>query len=154
MKPTSIMLTAVVVALLAACGDKTPATPPDAPALAPSSPPQAAAATPAAGGRACMISGSFRIAGQTIRSRDCIAAKAGSDKAALDNTCTQLAQVSAQFGGEAGRVEYMDSCPAPAQGTCHNFMRSSYDAHYYERAPDDLADLPDSCRRSGGEWRQ
>lgn len=153
MKPTFLMLTAAVVALLAGCGDKMPATAPDTPTLAPADRPQAAVAAPATGGRACMISGSFRIAGQTIRSRDCIAAKAGADRAALDNTCTQLAQVSAQFGGEAGRVEYMDSCPAPAQGACHNFMRSGYDAHYYERAPDDLADLPESCRRSGGEWR-
>lgn len=102
--------------------------------------------------QACMIAGEFNIAGQIIRSRDCVQAAASAPKQQFRAHCEGLAQTSAQLGGEAGQVTYMDACPSPNQGRCSNYLRSGYDAFYYERSTDDLAELPESCSLSGGTW--
>ena len=102
--------------------------------------------------QACMIAGEFAIAGQTIRSRDCMQAPASADSAKFRQQCEGLAQTSAQMGGKAGQVAYMDACPSPNQGRCENFMRSGYDAFYYERATEDLPSVAKSCEAVGGAW--
>lgn len=102
--------------------------------------------------QACMIAGEFKLMGQTIRSRDCVQADAASSKAELESICNGLAQTSAQMGGKAGEVTYMDACPSPSQGRCSGLFGRKYDGFYYERSAEDLTGLPASCALGGGTW--
>ena len=101
---------------------------------------------------ACMIAGEFNIMGRVIRSRDCMQAPASVSETEFAINCTKLAGTSEAMGGKAGTITYMDECPMPAQGICRNFLGSERNAYYYERAPDDLATLPQSCVEGGGTW--
>lgn len=107
---------------------------------------------PAAATHACMIAGEFTLMGKTIRSRDCVQTTAASTEADLQRICGGLAQTSAQMGGKAGEVTYMAACPAPSQGSCKKLFGGKFDGYYYERTPQDLADLPASCTQGGGIW--
>jgi hypothetical protein len=102
--------------------------------------------------QACLIDGEFTIAGQKIRSKDCMQAPASDPVAEFRRACQELANTSAMLGGKAGNVTYMASCPAKHQGICKGFLRSKRDAYYYERTPDNLAKVPASCERTGGRW--
>ena len=102
--------------------------------------------------QACMIAGQFNLAGKGIRSRDCTQTSRDMPRTDFEEYCNMLAQTSAQLGGEAGRITYLDQCPSPNQGSCKNFASSGMDGFYYERTPDDLADLPESCVHGGGTW--
>lgn len=103
--------------------------------------------------RACMIAGEFEILGQRVRSRDCLQAGADIPEQAHRELCESLAQTSAQMGGKAGEVTYLDTCPSPSQGSCKGlFGQASLHAFYYERSHDDLASLPASCQAGGGTW--
>lgn len=151
--------TALFLAVLAAgCSqaDTTAAQSGDPAAVGPAQAEDAAAAPAIAGEsttRACMIAGEFQVLGQRIRSRDCLQADADLPENAHRELCESLAQASAQFGGEAGDLTYMDACPSPSQGSCKGlFGQPSLHAFYYERSADDLATLPGSCQASGGTW--
>ena len=102
--------------------------------------------------QACMIAGQFEFGGKIIRSRDCTQTSLKISRTAFESYCNELAQTSAQLGGEAGVITYYDKCPYPNQGSCKNFGGSGLDGFYYERTPDDLADLPESCTHGGGTW--
>lgn len=102
--------------------------------------------------RACMITGAFQVMGQTIRSRDCMQTTREVPEQDLVRACEGLAQTSAQMGGKAGDIAYLDACPLPAQGSCRNLAGKGIDGFYYERSADDLVSLPQSCALSGGTW--
>ncbi|WP_269792706.1 hypothetical protein [Stenotrophomonas sp. Iso1] len=145
---------------LAACGGAAPApqtaASPDVPeATAPAASPGSVVHTPVApvaATHACMIAGEFTLMGRTIRSRDCVQTTAGSSEAELQRMCSGLAQTSAQMGGKAGEVDYMDACPSPSQGSCKKLFGGKFDGYYYERTSQDLVDLPASCAQGGGTW--
>ncbi|MNM87409.1 hypothetical protein D3C81_995900 [compost metagenome] len=150
---------------LAACGGTAPAPDaspvPEAAPEAPAAPAPAADAgsvvhTPvapaAAATHACMIAGEFTLMGKTIRSRDCVQTTAASSEADLQRICDGLARTSAQMGGKAGEVTYMNACPSPSQGSCRKLFSGKFDGYYYERTAQDLADLPASCAQGGGTW--
>lgn len=158
---------------LAACGGSAPAPAAStAPETAPEAPASHAPAAPAshapaasegsvihkpvapatAATHACMIAGEFTLMGKTIRSRDCVQTTAASSETDLKRVCEGLAQTSAQMGGKAGEVTYMDACPSPSQGSCKTLFDGKFDGFYYERTAEDLADLPASCRMGGGTW--
>jgi hypothetical protein len=100
-----------------------------------------------------MIAGEFVLLGQRLRSRDCLQAGPDVDEATHRNMCKSLAQTSAQMGGKAAEISYLETCPRPSQGTCKGiFGQKSMQASYYERDPDNLAVLPESCRALGGVW--
>ena len=107
---------------------------------------------PATAPRACMIAGEFHLLGQVIRSRDCVQLAGSSTEAELQRACEGLAQTSAQMGGKAGEITYMEGCPSPSQGSCRGIFGKSFDGYYYERSADDLANLPASCAQGGGTW--
>ena len=117
-----------------------------------STPDTAAVPVPAAAPRACMIAGEFHLLGQVIRSRDCVQLAGSSTEAELQRACEGLAQTSAQMGGKAGEITYMEGCPSPSQGSCRGIFGKSFDGYYYERSADDLANLPASCALGGGIW--
>ncbi len=149
----------MVVLGLVACTGPAPAPAPApeaqaAPSSAASTPAVDSAVVDAPGGatQACMIAGEFQLMGQTLRSRDCVQAGADTPRAELENLCNGLAQTSAQLGGKAGEVTYLDACPSPAQGRCSGLFGRTYDGFYYERSAQDLAGLPDSCAQGGGTW--
>ncbi|WP_449467966.1 hypothetical protein [Stenotrophomonas humi] len=149
---------------LVACGGTASApeasAPPEVAPQAPTTPAPAAnegsvvhaPVAPAAVTHACMIAGEFTIMGKTIRSRDCVQTTAGSSEAELQRLCSGLAQTSAQMGGKAGEVTYMEACPSPSQGSCRKLFSGKFDGYYYERSPQDLGDLPASCAQGGGTW--
>ncbi|KRG86846.1 hypothetical protein ABB33_02530 [Stenotrophomonas acidaminiphila] len=101
---------------------------------------------------ACMIAGEFQLFGQVIRSRDCVQTAGAATEAQLKRVCEGLAQTSAQMGGKAGEITYMDACPSPSQGSCRRLFGQDFDGYYYERSADDLAGLPASCAQGGGTW--
>lgn len=102
--------------------------------------------------RACMIEGEFHLLGQVIRSRDCVQMADSATEAQLRRACEGLAQTSAQMGGKAGEITYMNACPLPSQGTCRRLFGQDFDGYYYERSAEDLAGLPASCTQGGGNW--
>lgn len=112
------------------------------------------APVPAASGtKACMIAGEMEIVGRRVRSRDCLQADGSVADATHREICEGLAQFTAELGGQAGEVSYIDACPMPVQGSCKGlFGQASMHAFYYEREADDLASLPESCRMGGGTW--
>lgn len=148
---------------LAACGAPDPAPV----AAAPPATPEATAAaagpstamvhTPVGTGagatHACMIAGEFQLLGQVIRSRDCVQTAGATTEAQLKRVCEGLAQTSAQMGGKAGEITYMEACPAPSQGSCQRLFGQDFDGYYYERSAEDLAGLPASCAQGGGHWK-
>ena len=99
-----------------------------------------------------MIAGEFNLLGKTIRSRDCVQPAGASTEAELKKLCEGLASTSAQMGGKAGQVTYMQACPAPSQGRCEGLFGLAFDGYYYERSAEDLAGLPGSCAQGGGRW--
>lgn len=103
--------------------------------------------------KACMIAGEFNVPGRTIRSRDCVQPTGASSAAELKQLCEGLANTSAQMGGKAGQITYMDACPSPSQGRCNGLFGLAFDGYYYERGADDLAGLPNSCAQGGGTWK-
>ncbi len=154
-----------VIGLAACTQPAAPAAPatPEAPAPAPEAPeagtepaPNATVVHEAPGqappGHACMIAGEFNVLGKTIRSRDCVQTTGASSEAELKRMCEGLAQTSAQMGGKAGQITYMDACPSPSQGSCKQLFGHPFDGYYYERSAEDLAVLPDSCAQGGGRW--
>lgn len=156
-----LLALAGVMVALAACGAPDPApvaaAPPATPeATAAAAGPSAAVAhTPAGAGatHACMIAGEFQLLGQVIRSRDCVQTAGATTEAQLKRVCEGLAQTSAQMGGKAGEITYMEACPAPSQGSCQRLFGQDFDGYYYERSAEDLAGLPASCAQGGGHWK-
>jgi len=152
--------------LLAACGKTPTPADPEPPAAGAATPPPAGAPAPAApnstvvhkdavapaGPQACMIAGEFQLLGQRIRSRDCVQVLDGGREQDLRRLCEGLAQGSAQMGGKAGEVTYMDACPSPSQGSCQGVFGGAFAGYYYERSAEDLASLPASCAHGGGRW--
>jgi hypothetical protein len=103
--------------------------------------------------KACLIEGKFSFMGQTIHSKDCVQSDPKESEAAFKGSCEALANMSVQMGGEAGKIDYMEQCPLPAQGICKGMMGTKRDAYYYARSADDLATLPAGCNQFGGSWR-
>ena len=102
---------------------------------------------------ACLIEGSFKIMGKTISSKDCVQSDPKESEATFKASCKKLADSAKMFGGKAGNITYMATCPTPSQGICAGFARGTRDAYYYARSPSDLKNLPSSCSMSGGRWK-
>lgn len=101
---------------------------------------------------ACMIESTYFISGQEISMRDCMQASPSTSPESLRSQCAELAAVAPRLGGKARALNFLSACPAPAQGTCKNYMRSGNDAYYYQRQPSDLTLLPKACTSRGGTW--
>lgn len=152
MKPRIKLMAAASLLLTASCQN----APADAESVA--EPQQAAlvlpASTPIASAEnACMITGTFNIMGREIPARDCVQITDSRTVAELQRHCGELAQAPAHAGGQPGTIEYLDSCPTPAQGSCLNYMGSGFDAYYYERDPADIPMVSQSCGATGGRWQ-
>ena len=102
---------------------------------------------------ACLIEGSFKIMGKTINSKDCVQSDPSESEATFKSSCKKLADSAKIFGGKAGNITYLATCPTPSQGICAGFARGTRDAYYYARSPSDLKNLPSSCSKSGGRWK-
>jgi hypothetical protein len=100
---------------------------------------------------ACLIEGSFNIAGIQGDVKDCMENKGAMTQAQLKTACESLAQTSALMGGLPGKVTYMGSCPKSPIAVCDGPGISTY---YYiaslNRGP---AELKEGCAASGGKPR-
>jgi hypothetical protein len=101
--------------------------------------------------QACTLSGKVTIAGVTEDIRDCMQSNGSLSVAEFKQACEGLANGLNQTGNAPAKIEYGNQCPAPAQGSCRNFMNSGMDAYYYQRT--ELASLPGSCANAGGRWQ-
>jgi len=154
MKQQGLIVAVLCAIALAGCSQSQPtvsAEPVAAAAPLPTSAVEPVQPAPQAQTKACMIAGEFQLMGQRIRSRDCVQTTAAGEPD-LQRICGSLAQTSAQMGGKAGDLTYLDACPSPSQGSCKGLFGGSFDGYYYERAADDLANLPASCAQGGGSW--
>jgi len=100
---------------------------------------------------ACLIEGSFNIAGIQGDVKDCMENKGAMTQAQLKTACESLAQTSALMGGLPGKITYMGSCPKSPIAVCDGPGISTY---YYiaslNRGP---AELKEGCTASGGKPR-
>ena len=101
--------------------------------------------------QACTLSGKVTIAGHSEDIRDCMQSNGSLSVAEFKQACEGLANGLNQTGNAPAKIEYGNQCPAPAQGSCRNFMNSGMDAYYYQRT--ELASLPGSCANAGGRWQ-
>ena len=107
--------------------------------------------------QACLIEGSFTIAGKATAVKDCMEFTTSVPAQQLKGTCGSLAQMSAQMGGKPGKVSYMAQCPRPASGACKGLMGQPLDAYYYNLAGNALAEKRQACETSSaaikaGTW--
>lgn len=107
--------------------------------------------------RACMIEGSFTIAGKTSAVKDCMEFTTAVPAEQLKGSCNGLAQMSAQMGGKPGKVTFLPQCPRPASGACKGLLGQPVDAYYYNLSPEALQDKRKGCETSsaaikGGTW--
>jgi hypothetical protein len=100
---------------------------------------------------ACVMEGSFNIAGIQGDVKDCMENKGAMTQAQLKTACESLAQTSAMMGGQPGKVTYMGSCPKSPIAVCDGPGISTY---YYIASPNrGPAELKESCAASGGKPR-
>lgn len=102
--------------------------------------------------QACMITGRITVLGMNEEARDCMQSKSRYSVAEFRRSCEGLAKGLTGLGNAPASVDYIGSCPTPAQGSCRNFMGTGLDAFYYQRRPDDVASLPNACALAGGSW--
>jgi len=107
--------------------------------------------------RACMIEGSFTVAGKTTAVKDCMEFTTAVPAEQLKNSCNGLAQMSASMGGTPGKVAFLAQCPRPASGACKGLMGQPLDAYYYNLSAEALKEKRQSCETSsaaikGGTW--
>ncbi|SFU85215.1 hypothetical protein SAMN05216350_106192 [Polaromonas sp. YR568] len=102
--------------------------------------------------KACLMEGSFSIAGQKTEIKDCLQ-NGGVPTAQFKETCTGLAQTAAAMGGPPAKVTYMGACPAQAQGSCEGFFGKPMTSYYYKREPQTLGQVKSSCIAQGGKWK-
>jgi hypothetical protein len=102
--------------------------------------------------KACLMEGSFAIAGQKTEIKDCLQ-NGGVPPAQFKETCSGLAQTAAAMGGPPAKVSYMAACPAQAQGSCEGFFGKPMTGYYYKRDPQTLGTVKSSCIAQGGKWK-
>lgn len=100
--------------------------------------------------QACMLSGRIELPGVSEDVRDCMQSNGRFSQAEFRRACEGLANALTGSGNAPAKIEYLDKCPTPAQGSCRNFMNTGMDAYYYQRT--ELASLPGSCSSVGGTW--
>ena len=103
---------------------------------------------------ACLIEGSFTVLGTTSEVKDCMENKGGLTQNQFKQACEGLAQTSAMFGGPAGKVSYMGSCPIGPIAVCDDVPRRGLNSFYYKESPNRSAsDLKKGCAGLGGKAR-
>ena len=107
--------------------------------------------------QACLIEGSFTIAGKATAVKDCMEFTAAVPQGQLQQSCEGLAQMPAQMGGKPGKVTYAAQCPRPASGVCKGLMGQPVDAYYYNLSGQALKDKRASCETGtasikAGQW--
>jgi hypothetical protein len=103
---------------------------------------------------ACLIEGSFTVLGTTSEVKDCMENKGGLTQNQFKQACEGLAQTSAMFGGPAGKVSYMGSCPIGPIAVCDDVPRRGLNSFYYKESLNRSAsDLKKSCAGLGGKAR-
>jgi hypothetical protein len=109
-------------------------------------------ATAHAQDKACLLEGSFTVAGSTTHIKDCLQNN-GVDPAQFKETCAGLAQATAAVGGPPAKITYLAACPMPAQGTCVGFLGQPMSSSYYKRDAKLLEDSRKGCIAQGGKWK-
>ncbi len=102
--------------------------------------------------KACLMEGSFTLAGETTVIKDCLQNN-GVAQSQFKGTCESLAQTTTAFGGPAAKITYLASCPAQSQGICEGFFKQPMTSYYYKRDPKTLGSVKSSCQAQGGKWR-
>lgn len=74
----------------------------------------------------------------------------GLDRGGTEPRVRRAGPTSAQMGGKAVEVIYMDACPSPAQGRGGVLFGKGFDGDCGEHTAADLSGLPASCAQGSG----
>lgn len=102
--------------------------------------------------KACLMEGSFTLAGEKTEIKDCLQNN-GVPQAQFTETCNSLAQATTAFGGPPARVTFMVACPAQPQASCAGFFGQPMTSYYYKRDAKTLASSKTGCQAQGGKWQ-
>ncbi len=104
--------------------------------------------------QACIIAGRVVIPALGVDEdvRDCMQSNGKYSVAEFKKACEGLGDAFVQMGSVPAKIEYVQRCPTPAQGSCRNMGNTGMDGFYYQRHGENLASLPASCTSMGGTW--
>lgn len=102
--------------------------------------------------RACVLEGTFQIAGQRMVINDCAENRA-MPKDDFREVCKGMSEFTLAGQTYKAKVTYMAACPAGAQGTCEGMFGGALNASYYKRDARTLEDTRKSCVAQQGRWK-
>ena len=104
--------------------------------------------------QACVIAGRLVIPALGVNEdvRDCMQSNGRYSVAEFAKACEGLGNAFVQMGSAPAKIEYVQRCPVPAQGSCRNMGNTGMDGFYYQRRGQSLTSLPASCTSMGGTW--
>ena len=96
--------------------------------------------------RACMIEGSFTIAGKTLSIKNCMEFTVAIPDTKLKESCNSLAQIAPLDVSKPGKVTYLPQCPLPASGICKGLLgQPTLNAYYYNLSPSEIQEKREAC---------
>lgn len=102
--------------------------------------------------RACVLEGTFQIAGQRVVVNDCAENRA-MPKDDFREVCKGMSEFTLAGQTYKAKVTYVAACPAGAQGTCEGMFGGALNASYYKRDARTLEDTRKSCVAQQGRWK-
>lgn len=102
--------------------------------------------------RACVLEGTFQIAGQRVVINDCAENRA-MPKDDFREVCKGMSEFTLAGQTYKAKVTFVAACPAGAQGTCEGMFGGALNASYYKRDARTLEDTRKSCVAQQGRWK-
>ncbi|MCZ8253688.1 MAG: hypothetical protein O9318_14560 [Hylemonella sp.] len=102
--------------------------------------------------KACILDGTFQIAGQRVVISDCVENRS-MPKEHFREACKGMSEFTLAGETYKAKVTYSASCPPAPQGTCEGLFGGAMNASYYKRDPKTLEDTRKSCLMQQGKWR-
>lgn len=102
--------------------------------------------------KACILEGTFQVAGQRMVINDC-AENRSMPKEHFRAACTGMSEFTLAGETYKAKVTFAGSCPPNPQGTCEGIFGGAMNASYYKRDPKTLEDTRKSCLAQQGRWK-
>lgn len=102
--------------------------------------------------KACILDGTFQIAGQRVLISDCVENRS-LPKEHFREACKGMSEFTLAGETYKAKVTYAASCPPAPQGTCEGLFGGAMNASYYKRDPKTLEDTRKSCLMQQGKWK-
>ncbi len=102
--------------------------------------------------KACILDGTFQIAGQRVVISDCVENRS-MPREHFREACKGMSEFTLAGETYKAKVTYSASCPPAPQGTCEGLFGGAMNASYYKRDPKTLEDTRKSCLMQQGKWK-